>query len=70
MFTFMRSTVVDHSLTELCLCVGVGVADVDDLVREWVDLVVERDQLFREQLNQVSGGGPSTPVSLTMGRVG
>lgn len=40
---------------ELCFCVCVLTAEqVQDLVREWIDLVTERDKLLREELQQVS----------------
>ena len=40
---------------ELRVCVCVLTAEqVQDLVREWIDLVTERDKLLREELQQVS----------------
>ena len=38
-----------------CVSVCVLTAEqVQDLVREWIDLVTERDKLLREELQQVS----------------
>lgn len=46
-------------------CVLWSTDHVQELVREWIDLVTERDRLLREELQQVSNiisRGPCLPL--------